>query len=1004
MNWPRPLDDDPNLLRNKLATKESQLAAQQTDLLKRAEQLDELKNTLNETLHKLNQEVTNGVNLENILAKCRDDLQTEKLVSQNAVAARDAAQDKLKEKELDMRGLESNLESLSHTSNSTNARTLKLEKEKSILENRIRELEANLRQLSSPAPTATPARSRAPSRRRSSSVSDTRVITLEQDLKDTRASLAQKDADLRAASTKLAQTQTDLVRIENEKVVADKRLQAQIHDLQAALQEKEEELVYFQDQQGGSREEELLQRIDEDETKIAALERLLSEAPQTQVQVQRMEQQLLEASERIVDMEGRNIELVREKEEALDEIDDARAQITQLSDAVRERDAFIAKQREIPPRPSEEDVSRLLAAIDRIRGERDNLRRDVEFLQNEARFTEEALRSRIAALEQTAQSPQLQAEVLCLQEQLAKSTEHEQTILVQKNKEIRRVGRVAMASAVIIEHLRSQMGVTAQQFLNASTASEGACGRLREADLQFSATPLRRQQSGDLHTRQLMFDTSDGDNTQVRLVQLESQVEELSHTLDDITAERDALNLQTTNLARDLETAQRDIAEGETRYTELQFHQLSSMTVNAATEALRRQLADQEQRVLRRTELVGILQHDNQRIATNMKLQEERLMELTSELEVLAAQKEAMVEDCAEARHARDGAIGRVDELEVEMEAVERRAVDADGVIQTMVGVVMATVARSRRTLQRIQQAAEQTRQDLHSEIQHLNEQLALKDRLITENDLEGEIARLRVAHVEEMGDLQRRLVELTSAVEEAQARCDAAEENYRQALSDSTRSRREFENAAGDAEEHANSLNAELTRLRDQHAEVLRELRDQLASATADAQRAQADRDALDGVHQRVLKQLAEAREGSETRLQELDDRVAELDSQLEEQTSRCEALSEEVDALRDQVQGEMDLRAAEKTRLDTAVQNAIGQRERAESVLEDIRRELSAATEELALARSEIHAAEGEKTELQEEVTLLQAEKQRSLSLHRYLESQVKEKAVDRRLDCRD
>ncbi|KAF7311135.1 hypothetical protein HMN09_00657700 [Mycena chlorophos] len=955
-NHDRSNDD---LLKNKLAAAESRLAAQQTELLRRDEQLEELKSTLNETQHKLNRETTNGINLESTLNKCRDDLQTEKLASQNAAAALFSAQQQLKEHEKERRGLELNLTSMSHTSDSTNARILKLEKEKSTLENRIRELQTEIIQ-HSPAPTATPARSRAPSRRRSSSVSDARVNTLEQELKDTRVSLAQKDTELRTTSIKLAQAQSDLFRVENEKIAGDKRFQTQLADLRAELQERDGELEYLREQQGGSREDELLQRIDEDEAKTAALERQLGEASREH---DRLRQQLQEASDRVLEAEDRNIELVAEREEALGEM---QGQIDQLSEVIRQKDTLIANQSTPQLHTSAEDVERLLGAIDRIRGERDNLRRDVEFLQNEARFTEEALRSRIAALEQTSPvDPQLQAQVQALQLQLVRSSS-------ERDEEIRRLGRVAMASAIVIEHLRSHNGVTAQQFLSVSTSSEGACDRLRETDL---LVPSRRH-SGELHTQQLMFDT-----TQDRVAQLETQVGELSQALDDLTAERDSLNLQTTNLTRDLETAKRDIADAETRYTELQFHQLSSMTVNAATEALRQQLADQEQRVLRRTELVGILQHDNQRMETNMKLQEERLLELAAEVEVLAAQKDAMVEDCAEARHARDVAVARVEEIEVEMEAIETRAGQAESAVEAMVGVVFANASRSRH----VQHGAA-------LEIQKLKEQLAEKDRMITDNDLEGEIAALRPAHVEELGSLQRRLVELTSALDETQARCEAAEANYRQALADSTHSREEFEAATGTADK----LESELRRLQEEHVIALQALQEQLASAVADTEAAKAAHEELDIAHQQLVKQLAEGREDSEERVQALEERVAELEVLLEEQTARCASLSEEADALRDQVERQTELGAADKARLEAAIQDATTQREDAENDAEDSREQLASVQEELARARLDADVVQEEKTALQEQVTLLQADKQRALSLHRYLESQVKDKEV--------
>ncbi|KAF8209156.1 hypothetical protein K438DRAFT_1960888 [Mycena galopus ATCC 62051] len=284
--------------------------------------------------------------------------------------------------------------SLSYKSDAFNVRGIKLEKEKGTLEARVRELEGNLRQLSSPAPTAaatTPSRHRA-ARRRSSSVSDTRITTLEQDVKDRRASLAHRETELRGAAAKLAQAQTDL---ENEKLASDKRLHAE---------------------------------------------------------------------------------------------------------------------------------------------------------------------------------------------------------------------------------------AIAEQLLSSSAASQDAmntCQRLQDVQVQLGVAA----QGLDAMTRQR-------DELLAKLALKESE-----WMGDDPVA--------------DLEAAQREVAEAETRYSALQFQQLNSMMSNEATQMLRKQLADQEDRVLRRTELVGILQHESKRLETNLKLQEDRRNEMTTELE------------------ARDAAIARVEDLEMDVETLE---------------------------------------------------------------------------------------------------------------------------------------------------------------------------------------------------------------------------------------------------------------------------------------------------------------------------------------------
>ncbi|KAJ7459169.1 hypothetical protein B0H11DRAFT_1737318 [Mycena galericulata] len=1035
--------EETQAFKNKLSSKETQIAAQQNEILKQAAELAELKANLNETLHKV-RAAARAVTLESTLAKCTEDLRNESLAAQNAAAALAGAHEKLKAKDLEARELEATLVSISHKSDNVNARGTKLEKEKNTLEARVRELEGNLRQLSSPAPTAaTPARQRA-TRPRSSSASDTRILTLEQELKDARASLAQKEPELRAATAKLAQVQNDLLKVENERSAAEKRFQTEIRDLRVALQEKSEDLEYLKEQQGdAAREDELLKRIDEDEAKIAALETLLKDAPETkslEEQLRRMEQKLLVESERALDMEGRNIELVHEKDVALDEVEEAQAQISRLSDALRQKEVLIeglnAKQRGAQPQPSEEDIARLLGAIERIRAERDALRRDVQFLQSEAKFTEEALEARIASLtaansdDASVADSRLHSELQLLHRQIAEAANREQALLHEKNQELRRMGLAATASAVVIEHLRSQRGSTSEEALPSSTTSENALEdasrRLKDLQLQVDSA----SQSLDAMTRQRdellsqmaakesgWAEELDGIRAahQDDLAQLDARLGDMSRMLDDVETERNALNLQVTNLFKDLEDAQREIAEGETRYSALQFHQLSAMSTNEASVALREQLKEQELRVLRRTELVGILQHDVARMGTNLKLQEDRLGEMTTELD-------AMVEDCADARQARDAAIARAEDLEVDVETLEARLEDGDAALCALVGVLMETVNRSRHALRQLKEnraapAAESVdwearvaeldkqQQDLQSlvssmqashqaEIKQFDSQLAEKDRLLSDNDLEGELTRLKVKHVEELGLLQGRLVETASALDEAQARCEAAEEEYRQALLDSTRTKQELEATAGEAATQAEGLRAEIARIRDEHATAVEELRKQVTSAVSDAHQVQTAHEELETLHQHTVRDLAQVREASEARLRELEDRVAELDAQLEEQTARCGTLIEDAATLRHQLQQDAEAREQELEEHSAALYDAQERREHAESSSQDLKLELSAVAAELAQARSEVESVQEERTALQEEITALQAEIQRSLTLRRYLENQVKEK----------
>lgn len=257
-------------------------------------------------------------------------------------AALNAAHGKVKDKSLETRDLQATLEAISHTSDEHKARGDRLEREKSMLDARVKELESGLREAPQRLPTATP-NQRGISRPRSSSLSNFRLTTLEQDLIEARASLATKDTELGTVHQKLSQAQNDLIAVENEKLAMERKFKAEVGELQAFLEEKEEEMVYLREQQGDTgREEDLLKRIDEDDAKIEALEMMLigvEDSKQLKEKLQRIEGQVFRERKYIAELEDRQIEIVREKEEALDELEEARCNIVDLEQRLKDRDS-----------------------------------------------------------------------------------------------------------------------------------------------------------------------------------------------------------------------------------------------------------------------------------------------------------------------------------------------------------------------------------------------------------------------------------------------------------------------------------------------------------------------------------------------------------------------------------------------------------------------------------------------------------------------------------------
>jgi chromosome segregation ATPase len=282
--------------------------------------------------------------MEEDLKQCTEDLKNEKLTSHNIQASLTAAKQHIRDNDNAVRQLESTLDTLSHHSTDVKARVDRLERDKSAAEARVRELEVALRQAKASAvPSAIPV-SRAPSRtgrRRSSSLAP----PMSQELTEARTTLSKKEADLRVASDKLARAQNELNRCENEKAALEKRLGAQLRELQANMEEKNNEIEWLRAEQGdgeggaSAREAELVRRIEEDTAKMAALEMLVREQPEAdslKKALKRAEQMLKVEAQRVAEAEARHVDLVAEKEAALDELEAAQAHVRELTKMVED--------------------------------------------------------------------------------------------------------------------------------------------------------------------------------------------------------------------------------------------------------------------------------------------------------------------------------------------------------------------------------------------------------------------------------------------------------------------------------------------------------------------------------------------------------------------------------------------------------------------------------------------------------------------------------------------
>lgn len=367
-----------------------------------------------------------------------------------------------------------------------------------------------------------------------------------------------------------------------------------------------------------------------------------------------------------------------------------------------------------PPPPAYRSTSddqneredRATTLITRLRQERDGLRRDLEFLELESKFTIQGLQSKLAAMtasvnvstsETDAPDPgdlqRLEADVQKLQVQLAQVSAQRDLDRNSSNARFDRIATMATSSLVLVGHLSTQSEEhqvvfgrmdnelrRLQNGLQQARAQRDACIQDLKQATTYQDDLLARLAHNEDRVEEV---TKERDHLSAELEQVnaafsqcEAELTQVTQTLEEIASEHDSLLGHVGTLEADLAQAQEDIAEGEMRYNTLQEQQ--SMSSGDVTRALRQQIQELEARVERRTEQIGLHQHDIKRLEINLQLQEERIDEMTAELETNVTEKESMLQDCADAREARDQALQRVEELEDEIETLDAKARQAE--------------------------------------------------------------------------------------------------------------------------------------------------------------------------------------------------------------------------------------------------------------------------------------------------------------------------------------
>ena len=188
-------------------------------------------------------------------------------------------------------------------------------------------------------------------RRRSSSVSTFKVTALEQQLSDLRALSTQQASELSSTREKLAKAQTSLVQLENEKIATERKMQREIEEMRGSLEEQMEEVKAMSSLGGDTalRERELLERLEEEEARVQALEvELQRSVGKQKKEVEFLKQELSKTTEllesertKAAEMRSNLAQSVKQKEEACYAYDSARAEADELRQRIRCVESFM---------------------------------------------------------------------------------------------------------------------------------------------------------------------------------------------------------------------------------------------------------------------------------------------------------------------------------------------------------------------------------------------------------------------------------------------------------------------------------------------------------------------------------------------------------------------------------------------------------------------------------------------------------------------------------------
>jgi hypothetical protein len=284
-------------------------------------------------------EADRALELDGKLKTINEDLKNEIIQRQNIELALSSAQGKIREQEAVTRELQMTLERVSSNASGSTTAYEDAKRENTRLLSRIRELEANVHQLATPAPT------RIRSRPRSSSVPDARVISLERQLAEFRDSAARHDTEMRIAAEKLQRVQDQFNQTENERMALERRTAREMKEKDDRLEECMEELEFLRlrtnDDTARAREEELIRRIEMEEANAETLRLQLRQQDAELCKLQKAGQAMRDTEKRLSVERSRADDAVASRDRLVVEMEHLAQELHVVRSQATESQSFI---------------------------------------------------------------------------------------------------------------------------------------------------------------------------------------------------------------------------------------------------------------------------------------------------------------------------------------------------------------------------------------------------------------------------------------------------------------------------------------------------------------------------------------------------------------------------------------------------------------------------------------------------------------------------------------